>query len=156
MVACSPSKGVAGALTGLCVFPACQDGGWRVGEGVCCLTTPTHAYIARLKPSCNDLVMLFSIPQPQAAAQQPVVPVAAWLPHSRPLAALPPGPSTQAANSSCSRPQAQHVAQQPLRVLGDVLMPCAVLALGWGTRLVLFEVPLLGDQLSAEEVGSGG
>lgn len=60
-----------------------QDGAWRVGEGVCCLTTPTHAYIARLKPSSGDLVMLFSIPQPHPGAQQQAVPVAAWLPHSR-------------------------------------------------------------------------
>lgn len=63
--------------------PSVQDGAWRVGEGVCCLTTPTHAYIARIKPSSGDLVMLFSIPQPQPGAQQQAVPVAAWMPHNR-------------------------------------------------------------------------
>jgi hypothetical protein len=54
-----------------------------VGEGVFCLTTPTHTYIARLKPSSGNLVMLFSIPQPNPRAQQQAVPVAAWLPHNR-------------------------------------------------------------------------
>jgi hypothetical protein len=63
--------------------PWLQDGSWRVGEGVCCLTTPTNTYIARVKPSSGDLVMLFSIPQPHPGTQQQAVPVAAWLPHSR-------------------------------------------------------------------------
>lgn len=60
-----------------------QEGAWRVGEGVCCLTTPSHTYIARVKPLSGDLVMLFSIPQPDPGAQQGAVPVAAWLPHNR-------------------------------------------------------------------------
>jgi hypothetical protein len=67
----------------LLLLPMLQEGGWRLGGGVCCLTTPTHTYIARLKPTTGDLVMLFSIPQPQPGPQQEAVPVAAWLPHSR-------------------------------------------------------------------------
>lgn len=54
-----------------------------MGEGVCCLATPTHTYIARVKPSSGDLIMLFSIPQPHPGTQQGAVPVAAWLPHNR-------------------------------------------------------------------------
>jgi hypothetical protein len=34
-------------------------------------------------------------------------------------------------------------------------MPVGVLALGWGSRLVLFEVPLVGDQITAGEVAAG-
>jgi hypothetical protein len=41
------------------------------------------------------------------------------------------------------------------RVSGDTLMPVAVLALGWGTRLVLFEVPLVGDHITAGEAAAG-
>lgn len=56
---------------------------------------------------------------------QSAVPVAAWLPHQR-----------QAAAAAIHR---RH---------GDLAVPVAVLALGWGSRLVLFEVPLLGDHVS--------
>lgn len=35
------------------------------------------------------------------------------------------------------------------------MMPVAVLALGWGTRLVLFEVPLVGDHVTAGEAAAG-
>lgn len=194
---------------------ALQDGAWRVGEGVCCLTTPTHTYIARVKPSSGDLVMLFSIPQPHPGTQQQAVPVAAWLPHSRYAARLvhqavckdSPGAvlcssrlsaSTRPANppkagaghravsntpKACCRREgpAPHAAgccagwsRYPLpppslrlrcdcrqktgghsRVSGDTLMPVGVLALGWGSRLVLFEVPLVGDQITAGEVAAG-
>jgi hypothetical protein len=41
------------------------------------------------------------------------------------------------------------------RVSGDTLMPLAVLALGWGSRLVLFDVPLVGDQITAGEAAAG-
>lgn len=34
-------------------------------------------------------------------------------------------------------------------------MPVGVLALGWGSRLVLFEVPLVGDQITAGEAAAG-
>jgi hypothetical protein len=34
-------------------------------------------------------------------------------------------------------------------------MPLGVLALGWGSRLVLFEVPMLGDQITAAEAAAG-
>ena len=44
----------------------------------------------------------------------------------------------------------------PSRLSGDMLMPVGVLALGWGSRLVLFEVPLLGDQVTAGEAATGG
>jgi hypothetical protein len=40
-------------------------------------------------------------------------------------------------------------------VSGDTLMPLAVLALGWGSRLVLFDVPLVGDQITAGEAAAG-
>jgi hypothetical protein len=56
---------------------------------------------------------------------QSAVPVAAWLPHQR--------QATAAAIQRCHH---------------DLAMPVAVLALGWGSRLVLFEVPLLGDHVS--------
>lgn len=79
-VCCCDAENVSRHVLHCC---ALQDGAWRVGEGVCCLTTPTHTYIARVKPSSGDLVMLFSIPQPQPGTQQQAVPVAAWLPHSR-------------------------------------------------------------------------
>lgn len=54
-----------------------QDGAWRVGEGTFCLLTPTNVYIARLKPSGTELLMLFSIPQPTPGQQQVVVAAAA-------------------------------------------------------------------------------
>lgn len=34
-------------------------------------------------------------------------------------------------------------------------MPAAVLALGWGSRLVLFEVPLIGEQVGVADVSAG-
>jgi hypothetical protein len=54
-----------------------QDGAWRVGEGTFCLLTPTNVYIARLKPSASELIMLFSIPQPNPGQQQVVAAAAA-------------------------------------------------------------------------------
>lgn len=114
-----------------------QDGSWRVGEGVFCLLTPTHVYIARLKPSSNDVTMLFSIPQP-APGPQAAVPVTAWLPHNRkPTSA---GFKVHVGSSGGSSSPSSSGG-------GTMIVPVAVLALGWGSRLVMFEVPLIGDHV---------
>jgi hypothetical protein len=36
-----------------------------------------------------------------------------------------------------------------------MFVPVALLALGWGTRVVLFEVPLVGDHVSMTDQGPG-
>ncbi|KIZ03017.1 hypothetical protein MNEG_4945 [Monoraphidium neglectum] len=104
------------------------DGGGtaRVGEGTVCLTTLSHCYVARFKPS-GELLPLYSIPQPGGASH---VPAAAWLPHHR----RPGGGETL-----------RH---------GGVAVPAAVLSLAWGPRLVLFNVPLVGDHQGAAEAAS--
>jgi hypothetical protein len=116
---------------------ALQDGPWRVGEGIMLLVTPSHCYIARLKPAGSELLLLYSIPQPSPAqlqagagggAMEVPLPVAAWLPHYRKQAAA-------------------------TKSHGDFLVPVAQLALAWGPRLVLFDVPLIGDQLNTSEAG---
>jgi len=37
----------------------------------------------------------------------------------------------------------------------DMLMPVGILSLAWGSRLVLFEAPLIGDQITAGEAAAG-
>jgi hypothetical protein len=103
-----------------------QDGSWRVGDGMVCLATLSHCYIARFKPS-GELLPLYSIPQPGGATH---VPVAAWLPHHR-----RPGGAEMVAH-------------------GDVWVPYAVLALAWGPRLVLFNIPLVGDHSGGADAGA--
>jgi hypothetical protein len=105
-----------------------STGAARVGEGFVCLTTLSHCYVARFKPS-GELLPLYSVPQPGGGAH---VPAAAWLPHGR----RPGGADT-----------VSH---------GSVVVPVAVLALAWGPRLVLFNVPLVGDHLNAGDVGARG
>ena len=108
------------------------------------LVTPTHCYIARVKPTSGSLLLLYSIPQPHPSQLQtaaagggataaPVVhvPAAAWLPHHRKQ-----GAATQ--------------------VHGEMVMPVGVLAIAWGPRLVLFNVPLIGDQAGPGDAGEGG
>jgi hypothetical protein len=36
-----------------------------------------------------------------------------------------------------------------------MVVPVAVLALGWGSRLVMFDVPLIGDHVNLGEAGEG-
>jgi hypothetical protein len=88
-----------------------------------CITTLANCYVARFKPS-GELLPLYSVPQPGAGGH---VPVAAWLPHHR-----RPGGAESTSH-------------------GGVSVPVAVLALAWGPRLVLFNVPLVGDH-----TGPGG
>lgn len=91
-----------------------------------CISTLSHCYVARFKPS-GELLPLYSVPQPGGA---PHVPAAAWLPHHR-----RPGGAEAAAH-------------------GAVAVPVAVLALAWGPRLVLFNVPLIGDHQGGPESGA--
>lgn len=118
-----------------------QDGMWRVGEGLFCLLTPNHVYIARIKPNSNDLIMLFSIPQPTPGPQA-AVPVAAWLPQYRKPTAAGYRMNSSTTSGGGSPSSASSASSDP------ILMPVAVLALGWGSRLVMFEVPLIGDHVS--------
>jgi hypothetical protein len=120
-----------------------------VGEGVFCLLTPTHAYIARLKPQGQELVMLFSIPQPTPGAQA-AVPTAAWLPHARKASAgyrVWSGGATEDGTHTVSNSVTNGVSNS------GMVVPVAVLALGWGSRLVMFDVPLIGDHVNLGEAG---
>jgi hypothetical protein len=108
-----------------------QDGAGsaqRVGDGTVCVATLSHCYVARFKPS-GELLPLYSVPQPGAGGH---VPVAAWLPHHR-----RPGGAENLTH-------------------GSVSVPYAVLALAWGPRLVLFNVPLIGDHQGGPGTGAAG
>jgi hypothetical protein len=139
----------------LVAFIACtrtaQDGTWRVGEGVFCLLTPTHAYIARVKPQGQELVMLFSIPQPTPGAQA-AVPTAAWLPHVRKASA-----GYRVWSGGAAEDGTHTVSNSVTNGVGNsgMVAPVAVLALGWGSRLVMFDVPLIGDHVNLGEAGEG-
>jgi hypothetical protein len=85
--------------------------------------------VARFKPGSGDLLLLYSIPRP-AEVPASALPCASWLPHHRRQQAI-------------------------LRSGGEVTMPCAVLAVGWGCKLVLLAVPLVGDHVAADSGSSG-
>ncbi|WIA29507.1 hypothetical protein OEZ86_012008 [Tetradesmus obliquus] len=129
-----------------------EDGAWRVGDGVFCLLTPSHAYIARLKPQAQELLMLFSIPQPTAGPQA-AVPTAAWLPHARKASAGYRVWSGGAAEDG-SHTVTNGVSNSVGNAGGGMVVPVAVLALGWGSRLVMFDVPLIGDHVNPGDAGA--
>jgi hypothetical protein len=144
-------KSVPCLHSALLAHPTAQDGTWRVGEGVFCLLTPTHAYIARLKPQGQELVMLFSIPQPTPGAQA-AVPTAAWLPHARKASAgyrVWSGGAVEDGTHTVTNGASNSVSN----VNGGMVVPVAVLTLGWGSRLVMFDVPLIGDHVNLGEAG---
>ncbi len=72
---------------------------------------------------------MYSIPRPADVAAS-ALPCASWLPHHRRQQAI-------------------------LHSGGEVTMPCAVLAVGWGGKLVLLAVPLVGDHVAADSGSSG-
>ncbi|WIA09423.1 hypothetical protein OEZ85_008828 [Tetradesmus obliquus] len=129
-----------------------EDGAWRVGDGVFCLLTPSHAYIARLKPQAQELLMLFSIPQPTSGPQA-AVPTAAWLPHARKASAGYRVWSGGAAEDG-SHTVTNGVSNSVSNAGGGMVVPVAVLALGWGSRLVMFDVPLIGDHVNLGDAGA--
>lgn len=123
-----------------------------------CLLTPSHVYLGRLKPSSQELLMLFSIPAP-AAGPQAAVPVAAWLPHARKPAAA--GfrvwqQQQQQQGGAGDGGTVVNTVTNSVSNSGVTVVPVSVLALGWGSRVVMFEVPLIGDHVNLGEQGEKG